>query len=144
LRTALTDLVGVEHPVVQTGMGWVAGARLVTATAEAGGLGILASATMTFDELVDAIDEVQSRTTRPFGVNLRADAADASDRVDLLIAKGVKVASFALAPKQEFIARLKAADRVVVPSIGAANPRGGTGGSCDRRARVRGAGAGRG
>ena len=120
MRTALTDLVGVEHPVVQTGMGWVAGARLVTATAEAGGLGILASATMTFDELVDAIDEVQSRTTRPFGVNLRADAADASERVDLLIAKGVKVASFALAPKQEFIARLKAADRVVVPSIGAA------------------------
>jgi NAD(P)H-dependent flavin oxidoreductase YrpB (nitropropane dioxygenase family) len=120
LRTALTDLVGVEHPVVQTGMGWVAGPRLVTATAEAGGLGILASATMTFDELVDAIDEVQSRTTRPFGVNLRADAADASERVDLLIAKGVKVASFALAPKQEFIARLKAADRVVVPSIGAA------------------------
>jgi NAD(P)H-dependent flavin oxidoreductase YrpB (nitropropane dioxygenase family) len=120
LRTALTDLVGIEHPVVQTGMGWVAGPRLVTATAEAGGLGILASATMTFDELVDAIDEVQSRTTRPFGVNLRADAADASERVDLLIAKGVKVASFALAPKQQFIARLKAADRVVVPSIGAA------------------------
>ncbi len=120
MRTALTELVGVEHPIVQTGMGWVAGPRLVTATAEAGGLGILASATMTFDELVRAIDEVRARTTRPFGVNLRADAADASDRVDLLIDKGVKVASFALAPKQEFIARLKAADRVVVPSIGAA------------------------
>ncbi len=120
MRTALTELVGVEHPVVQTGMGWVAGPRLVTATAEAGGLGILASATMTFDELVRAIDEVQARTSRPFGVNLRADAADASDRVDLLIDKGVKVASFALAPKQEFIARLKAAGHVVVPSIGAA------------------------
>ncbi len=120
MRTALTELVGVEHPVVQTGMGWVAGPRLVTATAEAGGLGILASATMTFDELVRAIDEVKARTSRPFGVNLRADAADASDRVDLLIDKGVRVASFALAPKQEFISRLKAADRVVVPSIGAA------------------------
>ncbi|MFD1046248.1 nitronate monooxygenase, partial [Kibdelosporangium lantanae] len=44
MKTALTRLVGVEHPVVQTGMGWVAGARLVAATAEAGGLGILASA----------------------------------------------------------------------------------------------------
>jgi NAD(P)H-dependent flavin oxidoreductase YrpB (nitropropane dioxygenase family) len=120
VRTALTDLVGVEHPIVQTGMGWVAGPRLVTATAEAGGLGILASATMTFDELVAAIDEVRARTTRPFGVNLRADAADASERVDLLIDKGVRVASFALAPKEEFIARLKAAGRVVVPSIGAA------------------------
>ena len=109
LRTPLAELVGIEHPIVQTGMGWVAGPRLVTATAEAGGLGILASATMTFDELAKAIAEVKSRTSRPFGVNLRADAADASDRVDLLIAEGVKVASFALAPKQEFIERLKAA-----------------------------------
>ena len=120
MRTALTSLVGVRHPVVQTGMGWVAGPRLVAATAEAGGLGILASATMTFDELVSAIDETTSRTSHPFGVNLRADAADASDRVDLLIERGVKVASFALAPKQEFIERLKSAGSVVVPSIGAA------------------------
>lgn len=120
MRTALTELVGVEHPIVQTGMGWVAGPRLVTATAEAGGLGILASATMTFDELVAAIDEVQARTSKPFGVNLRADAADASARVDLLIERQVRVASFALAPKQEFIERLKAAGIVVVPSIGAA------------------------
>jgi NAD(P)H-dependent flavin oxidoreductase YrpB (nitropropane dioxygenase family) len=120
VRTALTELVGVEHPIVQTGMGWVAGPRVVPGTAEAGGLGILASATMTFDELVAAIDEVQARTSKPFGVNLRADAADASDRVDLLIARKVRVASFALAPKQEFIERLKAAGVVVVPSIGAA------------------------
>jgi NAD(P)H-dependent flavin oxidoreductase YrpB (nitropropane dioxygenase family) len=120
MKTALTELVGVEHPIVQTGMGWVAGPRLVTATAEAGGLGILASATMTFEELCAAIDEVQARTSNPFGVNLRADAADASDRVDLLVERKVRVASFALAPKQEFIERLKAAGVVVVPSIGAA------------------------
>jgi NAD(P)H-dependent flavin oxidoreductase YrpB (nitropropane dioxygenase family) len=120
LKTAFTELVGVEHPVVQTGMGWVAGPRLVSATAEAGGLGILASATMTYDELVTAIAEVQARTSKPFGVNLRADAADASRRVDLLISAGVRVASFALAPKQEFISRLKTAGVVVLPSIGAA------------------------
>lgn len=120
MRTALTDLVGVRHPVVQTGMGWVAGPRLVAGTAEAGGLGILASATMTFDELIAAIDETKGRTDQPFGVNLRADAADASQRVDLLIERGVRVASFALAPKQEFIERLKAAGSVVIPSIGAA------------------------
>jgi NAD(P)H-dependent flavin oxidoreductase YrpB (nitropropane dioxygenase family) len=120
MKTALTELVGVQHPVVQTGMGWVAGPRLVAGTAEAGGLGILASATMTFDELVAAIAETKARTNKPFGVNLRADAADASDRVDLLIEQGVRVASFALAPKQEFIERLKAAGSVVVPSIGAA------------------------
>ena len=120
LRTPLTDLVGVEHPVVQTGMGWVAGARLVSATANAGGLGILASATMTLDELATAIGKVKAATDKPFGVNIRADAADAGDRVELMIREGVKVASFALAPKPELIARLKDAGVVVIPSIGAA------------------------
>ncbi|MGO9071395.1 (3aS,4S,5R,7aS)-5-hydroxy-7a-methyl-1-oxo-octahydro-1H-indene-4-carboxyl-CoA dehydrogenase [Mycobacterium sp.] len=120
LRTPLTELVGIEHPVVQTGMGWVAGARLVSATANAGGLGILASATMTLDELSTAIKKVKAATDKPFGVNIRADAADAGDRVELMIREGVKVASFALAPKQELIARLKEAGAVVIPSIGAA------------------------
>jgi NAD(P)H-dependent flavin oxidoreductase YrpB (nitropropane dioxygenase family) len=105
---------------VQTGMGWVAGAQLVSATANAGGLGILASATMTLDELATAIGKVKSATDRPFGVNIRADATDADDRVDLMIREGVKVASFALAPRQELIAKLKAAGAVVIPSVGAA------------------------
>jgi NAD(P)H-dependent flavin oxidoreductase YrpB (nitropropane dioxygenase family) len=119
LRTPLTELTGVRHPVVQTGMGWVSGPRLVTGTANAGGLGILASATMTFEELEKAIIEVKERTDQPFGVNLRADAGDAKDRCDLLIKHGVKVASFALAPKQELIARLKDHGIVVMPSVGA-------------------------
>jgi NAD(P)H-dependent flavin oxidoreductase YrpB (nitropropane dioxygenase family) len=120
MRTPLTDLVGVRHPVVQTGMGWVAGPRLVSATAQAGGLGILASATMTHDELAAAIKETKARTDAPFGVNLRADAEDAPQRVDLLISEGVKVASFALAPRKEMIAKLKDHGVVVIPSVGAA------------------------
>jgi len=119
LKTPLTDLVGCRHPVVQTGMGWVAGPSLVSGTANAGGLGILASATMTPAELDSAILEVKGRTDQPFGVNLRADAADAADRCSLLIEHGVKVASFALAPKPELIARLKEHDIVVIPSVGA-------------------------
>ncbi|MFZ0834871.1 MAG: (3aS,4S,5R,7aS)-5-hydroxy-7a-methyl-1-oxo-octahydro-1H-indene-4-carboxyl-CoA dehydrogenase [Mycobacterium sp.] len=120
LRTPLTDLVGIEHPVVQTGMGWVAGARLVSATANAGGLGILASATMTLDELAEAVRKVKAATDRPFGVNIRADATDADDRVELMVREGVKVASFALAPRQELVTRLKEAGAVVIPSVGAA------------------------
>ncbi|NYI47504.1 NAD(P)H-dependent flavin oxidoreductase YrpB (nitropropane dioxygenase family) [Nocardioides aromaticivorans] len=120
LRTPFTDLVGVPHPVVQTGMGWVSGPRLVSGTANADGLGILASATMTFAELEKAIIETKGRTDKPFGVNLRADASDAADRCQLLIDHGVKVASFALAPKPELIAKLKEHDIVVMPSIGAA------------------------
>ncbi len=116
METALTRLVGVRHPIVQTGMGWVAGPRLVSATANAGALGVLASATMTTDRLRDAIREVRSRTREPFGVNLRADAADAGDRVRIMIEEGVRVASFALAPSAELIAELKEAGVVVIPS----------------------------
>ena len=119
METPLTRLVGVRHPIVQTGMGWVAGPRLVSATANAGALGILASATMTVDRLREAIREVKSRTDAPFGVNLRADASDAGDRVRLMIDEGVRVASFALAPSRELITELKDAGVIVIPSIGA-------------------------
>ncbi|MGW0734620.1 NAD(P)H-dependent flavin oxidoreductase [Streptomyces sp. NPDC002851] len=119
MPTAFTQLVGIRHPIVQTGMGWVAGPRLVSATANAGALGILASATMTLDELRAAVREVKSRTDAPFGVNLRADAADARDRVRVITEEGVRVASFALAPSRELIAELKDAGTVVIPSIGA-------------------------
>lgn len=119
MDTPLTKLVGVRHPIVQTGMGWVAGPRLVSATANAGALGILASATMTPHQLRSAVREVRSRTDAPFGVNLRADAGDAEDRVRIIIEEGVRVASFALAPTRELIARLKDAGVVVIPSVGA-------------------------
>jgi NAD(P)H-dependent flavin oxidoreductase YrpB (nitropropane dioxygenase family) len=119
LTTPICDLFSIDVPIVQTGMGWVAGARLVSATAEAGALGILASATMTYEELERAIREVKSRTDRPFGVNLRADAEDATERVDLLVREQVRVASFALAPNERQIKTLKDAGVRVVPSIGA-------------------------
>ncbi|MCW2586880.1 MAG: 2-nitropropane dioxygenase [Frankiales bacterium] len=119
LTTRVTELFGVAVPVVQTGMGWVSGARLTSATSNAGGLGILASATMSYDELAAAIAETKRRTAKPFGVNLRADAPDAAQRIDLLAAEGVRVASFALAPKQDLIKRCKDHGLVVVPSIGA-------------------------
>ncbi|MFG2530250.1 NAD(P)H-dependent flavin oxidoreductase [Streptomyces sp. NPDC048516] len=119
IETPLTRLVGVRHPLVQTGMGWVAGPRLVSAAADAGALGILASATMTVAQLRAAIREVASRTDAPFGVNLRADAADAGERVRLIVEEGVRVASFALAPSRELIDRLKDAGVLVIPSVGA-------------------------
>jgi NAD(P)H-dependent flavin oxidoreductase YrpB (nitropropane dioxygenase family) len=119
LYTPICARFGIDVPIVQTGMGWVAGPRLVSATANAGALGILASATMTFDQLATAIREVRTRTDRPFGVNLRADADDADARVDLLVRERVPVASFALAPREHQIKTLKDAGIAVVPSIGA-------------------------
>ena len=119
LRTRLCELLGIEVPIVQTGMGWVAGPRLAAATSNAGGLGILAAATMTMPQLREAVSAMQDRTAKPFGVNLRADAADADERVELLIRAGVRVASFAQAPRKDLIAKLRAAGVVVMPSVGA-------------------------
>ncbi len=119
LRTRLCELVGIDYPIVQTGMGWVASAGLTAATANAGGLGIIAGSTLDFGQLADAIARTKDRTARPFGVNLRSDAPDVFERADLMIREGVKVASFALAPSEKLIKKFKDAGLVCIPSIGA-------------------------
>ena len=119
LHTRACDLFGVRYPIVQTGMGWVAGARLTAATSAAGGLGILASATMDLTELSAAIESVKERTDNPFGVNLRSDQPDVDLRIDLMVATGVKVASFAQAPGERLVKTLKDRGVVVMPTVGA-------------------------
>lgn len=119
LATRLTELFGIRYPIVQTGMGWVATPPLAAATSAAGGLGILAAATLTLDELRRAVKEVRERTDAPFGVNMRADQSDVGERVELLVREGVRVASFAMAPKRDLIERLHDGGVLVMPSIGA-------------------------
>ena len=119
LQAGACALFGIEHPIVQTGMGWVAGARLASATSAAGGLGIIASATMTMDELAGTINVVKERTDRPFGVNLRADAVDAEERIALLIRERVNVASFAQAPGERTVKTLRDAGVLTMPTVGA-------------------------
>ena len=119
LRTRLCELLGVEVPIVQTGMGWVAGPSLAAATSNAGGLGILGAATMDLDELRAAIKETKSLTAKPFGVNMRADQADVNERADLLASERVRVASFAMAPRADVMDRLRRGGVLVVPSVGA-------------------------
>ena len=119
LHTRLCELFGVRYPIVQTGMGWVAGPRLTQATSNAGGLGILAGATLTPEQFAPAIRNIKERTDQPFGVNLRADAPDIEDRVALIIDQGVRVASFASPPAERVVKTLKDAGVVVMPTIGA-------------------------
>ncbi|MFF5290042.1 NAD(P)H-dependent flavin oxidoreductase [Paractinoplanes globisporus] len=119
MRTRLTELLGCRHPIVQTGMGYVAGAGLVAATSAAGGFGIVASATMTLDQLAVTLRDIRSRTEAPFGVNVRADAPDAAERVELLIRERVKLASFALAPSRDLIRRCADGGVLTMPSVGA-------------------------
>ncbi|HEX3343524.1 MAG TPA: nitronate monooxygenase [Polyangiaceae bacterium] len=119
LDTGICRLFGIRHPIVQTGMGWVSGARLTAATSAAGGLGVLASATMTLPELERAIRDVRENTDAPFGVNLRTDQADIDERVALLVREKVTVASFAQAPRKEIVQRLKGAGVLTMPTVGA-------------------------
>ncbi|MBW6434185.1 nitronate monooxygenase [Actinoplanes hulinensis] len=119
MRTALTELLGCRHPIVQTGMGYVAGARLVSAVATAGGFGIVASATMSLEQLRDTIHEIRDRTDQNFGVNVRADAPDAHARIELLIREKVRLASFALAPDRDLIRRCADGGVLTMPSVGA-------------------------
>ena len=70
LRTALCDLLGIEYPVLQSGMGSVAGSDLVAEVSRAGGLGILAGLNVAPDELRSRIRQVRALTDRAFGVNL--------------------------------------------------------------------------
>jgi NAD(P)H-dependent flavin oxidoreductase YrpB (nitropropane dioxygenase family) len=119
LRTVICDLFGVRYPIVATGMGWVSTPELTAATSNAGGLGILASGTLTVAETDAAIARTQELTAAPFGVNIRGDAPDLPQRAKLLAQHGVRVASFGLAPSERVISDLKDAGLAVVPSVGA-------------------------
>jgi NAD(P)H-dependent flavin oxidoreductase YrpB (nitropropane dioxygenase family) len=119
IRTALQDLVGVDAPVVCTGMGFVSDPTLAAAVCNAGGLGIVAAAMLTLPELEAAVAAMNQMTGQPYGVNLRSDATDLADRARVLIDGGVKVASFALAPEPAVMGRLKEAGLVCIPSVGA-------------------------
>jgi nitronate monooxygenase len=69
LRTSLCDLLGIEHPIVQSGMGGVAGPDLVAEVSKAGGLGVIAALHLKPDQVREAIRRVRALTDRPFGVN---------------------------------------------------------------------------
>ena len=69
-RTSLCDLLGIDYPIVQSGMGLIAGPDLVAEVCEAGGLGVVAGFMLSAEQLRTAIRAVRAKTNRPFGVNL--------------------------------------------------------------------------
>ena len=71
MKTRITELLGIQHPVVQGGMQWVGLAELASAVSNAGGLGIITGLTQpTPEDLLGEIDRCKSMTDKPFGVNL--------------------------------------------------------------------------
>lgn len=99
MKTAVTELLGIEYPVIQGGMAWVAEHSLASAVSEAGGLGIIAAANAPCDYVREEIRKVKARTDKPFGVNIML-----------------------LSPYAEEIAKLVVEEKVPVVTTGAGNP----------------------
>ena len=119
MRTRLTEMLGCRYPIIQTAMGWVADAKLVAATTNAGGFGFLAGAVMTADEVERGILEIKALTDGPFGVNFHMYVAQAPAIVDLCIKYGVRAVSYSRSPVPALIEKLKAAQIICIPTVGA-------------------------
>ncbi len=92
MRTRLTEVLGVEHPVMLAGMGGVSYHRLVAAVSESGGFGCLGASTMPTPQMVDEMAKVRALTDKPFGVDLlTAMPGDMSAQVELIIEAGASV-----------------------------------------------------
>jgi NAD(P)H-dependent flavin oxidoreductase YrpB (nitropropane dioxygenase family) len=119
MDTRLTKLLGCRYPIIQTAMGWVADARLVAATGNAGGFGFLAGAVMTPEEIEQGILDIKAASEAPFGVNFHMYVPHAEQIVDLCIEHQVRAVSYSRSPAAATVERLKAAGIVCIPTVGA-------------------------
>lgn len=104
MRTRLTDILEIEHPVMLAGMGGVSYSRLVAAVSDAGGFGCLGASTMRRDEMVQEMEAVKALTDKPFGVDLlTAGARDLTSQVGHIIDHGGRVFVAGLGVPREVI-----------------------------------------
>ncbi len=120
LHTPLCDLLGCKVPVVQTAMGWVAGANLVAATSNAGGFGFLAGATIAADRIEAEILRGEKLTgDKPFGLNFHMFQPNAQQLLDLAVKHKLRAVSYGRGPDKKVIGRLRDAGIVCMPTVGA-------------------------
>ncbi len=119
LHTRICDLLGIRHPIIQTGMGWVATPEMTAAVSNAGAIGFLAAATIAPDRVEREIEKVKALTDAPFGVNFLMDAPGADVISDAIVRQDVRAAGYNRAPSGELIKKLKDAGVICVPTCGA-------------------------
>ena len=103
MRTRLTEILDVEHPVMLAGMGGVSYSALVAAVSDAGGFGCLGASTMSDDRLDAEMADVRARTDKPYGVDLLTAAGDQTAKVERIIAAGASVYVAGLGVPREVI-----------------------------------------
>lgn len=91
MKTEVTDLFGIECPIVQAGMIWCSGWELASAVSNAGGLGLLGAGSMYPDVLRDQIRKTKASTNKPFGVNLPLLYPQIADHIDIIMEEEVKI-----------------------------------------------------
>ena len=105
MQTEVTRLLGIEYPIIQGGMAWVAEYHLAAAVTEAGGLGLIGAASAPADWVRDQVRKAKELTDKPFGVNIMLMSPYADEVAKVIVEEGVKVipvvASVALAKRME-------------------------------------------
>ncbi|MHB1419015.1 MAG: enoyl-[acyl-carrier-protein] reductase FabK [Bacillota bacterium] len=117
IRTPLCDLLGIEYPIIQGGMAWVATGELAAAVSEAGGLGIIGAGNAPPEAVRDEIRKVRARTSRPFGVNIYYMSPFVEQLIELVIEESVPVITTGAGNPGKHIGRLKEAGIKVIPVV---------------------------
>ena len=115
IRTRLTELLGIEHPIIQGGMAWTATAELAAAVSNAGGLGIIGAGHMPTDLLREQIRNAKAATDRPFGVNLMLLTPHIDELVQMVLDEGVRVVTTGAGNPGKYMAAFKEHGIKVLP-----------------------------
>lgn len=117
MKTAITELLGIEYPVIQGGMAWVAESHLASAVSNAGGLGLIAAAAAPAEWVRDQIRQVKKMTDKPFGVNIMLMSPEADAVAKVVIEEGVQVVTTGAGSPEKYMADWKAAGVKVIPVV---------------------------
>src|SRR5699024_7520844 len=117
MKTKVTELLGIEYPVIQGGMAWVAEYHLAAAVSEAGGLGLIGAASAPADWVRDQIREAKKLTEKPFGVNIMLMSPYADDVAKVIVEEGVKVVTTGAGSPEKHMKMWKEAGVQVIPVI---------------------------
>ncbi|MDE6183203.1 MAG: nitronate monooxygenase [Rikenellaceae bacterium] len=116
----ITDLFGIEKPIVAGGMVWCSGHRLASAVSNCGGLGLIGSGSMHPDTLREHIEKCKSETDKPFGVNLSLFYPQLEEAVQIILSSGVKIVFTSAGNPAMLTGRLKEAGITVVHVVSSA------------------------
>ena len=117
MKTKVTELLGIEYPIIQGGMAWVAEYHLAAAVSEAGGLGLIGAASAPADWVRDQIREAKKLTEKPFGVNIMLMSPYADDIAKVVVEEGVAAVTTGAGNPEKYMEQWKAAGIKVIPVV---------------------------